>query len=157
MKYPTVSALCEGVAGAIREKEGSSALINPQDFVDRIKGLEVGGGGGSIPDVPTLECWKITTEDNDLKLSIVDAMDQVNGIFMGTLDGGVYAGMYPLIGTGYPWDGEQSYYVMFFNKGDYYTTGSNNYLIELFSQNSGEKISISSFLDVAATVKNWGE
>ena len=47
MKYPTVSALCEGVAGAIREKEGGSALINPQDFVDRIKGLEVGGGGGS--------------------------------------------------------------------------------------------------------------
>lgn len=47
MKYPTVSALCEGVAGAIREKEGSSALINPQDFVDRIKGLEVGGASGS--------------------------------------------------------------------------------------------------------------
>jgi hypothetical protein len=47
MKYPTVSALCEGVAGAIREKEESSALINPQDFVERIKGLEVGGGGGS--------------------------------------------------------------------------------------------------------------
>ena len=44
MKYPTVSALCEGVAGAIREKEGSTALINPQDFVDRIKGLEVGSG-----------------------------------------------------------------------------------------------------------------
>lgn len=44
MKYPTVSALCEGVAGAIKEKEGSSALINPQDFVERIKGLEVGGG-----------------------------------------------------------------------------------------------------------------
>lgn len=47
MKYPTVRALCEGVAGAIREKEGSSALINPQDFVDRIKGLEVGGASGS--------------------------------------------------------------------------------------------------------------
>jgi hypothetical protein len=44
MKYPTVSALCEGVAGAIRGKEGSTALINPQDFVDHIKGLEVGGG-----------------------------------------------------------------------------------------------------------------
>ena len=42
MKYPTVSALCEGVAGAIREKEGSTALINPQDFPARIKGLEVG-------------------------------------------------------------------------------------------------------------------
>lgn len=44
MKYPTVSSLCEGIAEAIREKEGSTALINPQDFVDRIKGLEVGGG-----------------------------------------------------------------------------------------------------------------
>lgn len=48
MKYPTVSALCEGVAGAIREKEGSSALINPQDFVDRIKGLEVGASGSKM-------------------------------------------------------------------------------------------------------------
>lgn len=47
MKYRTVSALCEGIADAIREKEGSSALINPQDFVDRIKGLEVGGASGS--------------------------------------------------------------------------------------------------------------
>lgn len=44
MKYPTVSALCEGVAGAIRAKEGSTEKINPQDFVDRIKALEVGGG-----------------------------------------------------------------------------------------------------------------
>lgn len=47
MKYSTLDAFCEGVAGAIREKEGSTALINPQDFVDRIKALEVGGGSGS--------------------------------------------------------------------------------------------------------------
>ena len=47
MKYPTVSALCDGIADAIKEKEGSTALINPQDFVDRIKGLEVGGARGS--------------------------------------------------------------------------------------------------------------
>lgn len=47
MKYPTVSALCEGVAEAIKEKEGSTVLINPQDFVDRIKGLEGGGASGS--------------------------------------------------------------------------------------------------------------
>jgi hypothetical protein len=44
MKYPTVSSLCEGVAGAIRAKEGSTALINPQDFVDRINALSIGGG-----------------------------------------------------------------------------------------------------------------
>lgn len=49
MKYPTVSALCEGVAEAIREKDGSSARINPQDFPDRIKALEV-GGGASLAD-----------------------------------------------------------------------------------------------------------
>lgn len=50
MKYPTVSALCEGVAGAIRAKEGSTEKINPQDFVQRIENLQVGGGtdGGSI-------------------------------------------------------------------------------------------------------------
>ena len=47
MKYKTVSALCEGIADAIKEKDGSTALINPQDFVDRIKGLEVGGASGS--------------------------------------------------------------------------------------------------------------
>ena len=47
MKYKTVSALCEGIAGAVREKEGSTGKINPQDFADRIKGLEVGGASGS--------------------------------------------------------------------------------------------------------------
>ena len=43
MKYPTVSSLCEGVAGAIRRKEGSTEKINPQDFVQRIDNLQVGG------------------------------------------------------------------------------------------------------------------
>lgn len=47
MKYKTVRALCDGIADAIKEKEGSTALINPQDFVDHIKGLEVGGASGS--------------------------------------------------------------------------------------------------------------
>jgi hypothetical protein len=46
MKYTTVSALCEGVAGAIRAKEESTEKINPQDFVQRIKALSIGGGGG---------------------------------------------------------------------------------------------------------------
>lgn len=45
MKYPTVSALCEGIAEAIKEKEGSTEKINPQDFVDRINALSIGGGG----------------------------------------------------------------------------------------------------------------
>lgn len=45
MKYKTVSSLCEGIAESIRRKEGSSEKINPQDFVDRINALSIGGGG----------------------------------------------------------------------------------------------------------------
>ena len=44
MKYPTISALCEGIAESIRRKEGSTEKINPQDFVERIDNLQVGGG-----------------------------------------------------------------------------------------------------------------
>ena len=47
MKYNTVSSLCEGIAESIRRKEGSTEKINPQDFADRIKALEVGGASGS--------------------------------------------------------------------------------------------------------------
>lgn len=46
MKYTTINSLCEAVADAIRSKEGSTELINPQDFVDRINALQIGGGGG---------------------------------------------------------------------------------------------------------------
>ena len=43
-KYNSVSSLCVGIADAIRSKEGSTALINPQDFADRIEALQLGGG-----------------------------------------------------------------------------------------------------------------
>lgn len=33
------------IANAIRAKEGSTELINPQDFVERINALSIGGGG----------------------------------------------------------------------------------------------------------------
>ena len=45
MKYPTVSSLCEGIAESIRRKEGSTEKINPQEFVERINALSIGGGG----------------------------------------------------------------------------------------------------------------
>ena len=150
MKYPTVSALCEGVAGAIREKEGSSALINPQDFVDRIKGLEVGGG---IPDVPTLECWKITTEDQDVKyqfMDLVNSMMNNRPLLLGTIGGDVYAGVYPIFGTGVPPEGVQTFYVAFFEtwQPDNEPTSLRDYL----SANGGEKIPLSTYLEVASTV-----
>lgn len=152
MKYPTVSALCEGVAGAIREKEGSSARINPQDFVDRIKGLE---GGGGIPDVPTLECWKITTEDNDLKLLLANNINanENRPLVLGTIGEDVYAGMYPIFGTGYPPEGVQTFYVAFFETWmpDFVPT----YMRDFLSANGGEKIPLSTYLEVASTVKSW--
>lgn len=54
MKYPTVSALCEGVAGAIRAKEGSTESINPQDFAERIQNLS-GDGGTSESNIEYLD------------------------------------------------------------------------------------------------------
>lgn len=75
MKYPTVSALCEGVAGAIREKEGSSARINPQDFVDRIKGLEGGGVSGSKMRYLKRTGWLPGAGGGDI--AVYSAMSQV--------------------------------------------------------------------------------
>lgn len=152
MKYKTVSALCEGVAGAIREKEGSTALINPQDFVDRIKGLEVGGG---IPDVPTLECWKITTEDNDLKLLLADNINAYENrpLVLGTIGEDVYAGMYPIFGTGYPPEGVQTFYVAFF--ATWVPDFGVNELRDFLSANGGEKISLSTYLEVASAVTSF--
>lgn len=37
----------KGVADAIRSKEGSSELISPMDFAQRIEALQVGEGGGA--------------------------------------------------------------------------------------------------------------
>lgn len=37
------------VAGAIREKKGTTALINPQDFSTEILSIETGGGGATRP------------------------------------------------------------------------------------------------------------
>ena len=37
------------VADAIREKEGSTGLINPQEFSERIRAIETGGGVPSYP------------------------------------------------------------------------------------------------------------
>lgn len=52
-QYNTLSDLFAGVAESIREKEGSTALINPQDFPQRIKDLQIGGGGESS-EIPVI-------------------------------------------------------------------------------------------------------
>ena len=43
------------VADAIREKEGSTGLINPQEFSAKIRAIETGGGGETpTPDMPVI-------------------------------------------------------------------------------------------------------
>lgn len=43
-KYETVDSLFVGICDAIREKDGTTAMINHQDIPDRIMGIQVGGG-----------------------------------------------------------------------------------------------------------------
>lgn len=160
MKYPTVSALCEGVAGAIREKEGSTALINPQDFVDRIKGLE---GGGGIPDVPTLECWKITPRDMDDKYKLYNFLvmggDYTSSMSLGVteMDGVIYGGAYIIFGTGAGWTEDQIFYIAFVNKGDRYYMNNVNELREYVLGACGEQMSLFEFLSIVARAENYGE
>lgn len=42
-----LKAFVKGIADAIRSKEGSSELISPMDFAQRIEALQVGEGGGT--------------------------------------------------------------------------------------------------------------
>lgn len=46
MAIESTRDLCLSVADAIREKKGSSELINPQDFAKEIASIEGGGSGG---------------------------------------------------------------------------------------------------------------
>lgn len=159
MKYPTVSALCEGVAEAIKEKEGSSALINPQDFVDRIKGLEVGGGGG-IPDVPTLECWKITLPLDDmdplywLLSDIHDFPDYF--IVVSEFDGNLYGGFGPMFGSGNTDYSANIFYVGILINGSTHfkencLAAFREYTLDVY----GEKISLSEFLSVISNASDY--
>lgn len=140
------------IANAIRKVEGSTEKINPQDFAQRIENLNSGG----IPNVPTLECWKITTEDQDVKYQLMDLVNSMmynRPLLLGTIGGDVYAGVYPIFGTGVPPKGVQTFYVAFFDTWlpDY----EPNNLRNLLSANGGEKISLSTYLEVASAVTSF--
>lgn len=148
------------IAEAIREKEGSTELINPQDFVDRIKGLEVGGG---IPDVPTLECWKITPRDMDDKYKLFNFLTLngdwtcSNSLVVTEMDGVIYGGSYVVFGSGSGWYSDQIFYVAFVNKGDRSYMGYVNELREYVLGACGEQMTISEFLSVVGRAQNWEE
>lgn len=58
MAIETTRDLCLSVADAIREKKGTSELINPQDFAKEIASIEGGGNGGESGS--NMEYWDIT-------------------------------------------------------------------------------------------------
>lgn len=47
-KNDNVKDFCKDIADAIREKKGTSDLINPQDFSAEIKSISGGGNGGEL-------------------------------------------------------------------------------------------------------------
>lgn len=47
-KNDNVKDFCKDIADAIREKKGTSDLINPQDFSAEIKSISGGGSGGEL-------------------------------------------------------------------------------------------------------------
>jgi hypothetical protein len=55
MAIESTRDLCLSVADAIREKKGSSDLINPQDFAKEIASIEGGGSGESGSNVEYLD------------------------------------------------------------------------------------------------------
>ena len=80
MKYKTVSSLCEGIAESIRRKEGSTEKINPQDFVQRIDNLQVGGGTSES----NIEYLDVSGFWDKVQVVIFSTLIKVNGIIVPT-------------------------------------------------------------------------
>ena len=93
MKYPTVEALCEGIAESIRTQEGSTEKINPQDFVQRIENLQV-GGGTSESNIEYLDVSGLGETNKSLRNALVLLADIVKskneeGTFVGACLSGI--------------------------------------------------------------------
>ena len=72
-------------------------------------------------------------------------------LVLGTIGEDVYAGMYPIFGTGYPPEGVQSFYLLFFNT----WVPEPIELLDFLSANGGEKIPLSTYLEVASKIIVW--
>lgn len=150
------------IADAIREKEGSTEAINPQDFVARIKDL------GGVSEVPTLECWKIVvTEDNR-----DSTLDFINGYLGWEIQGKMMCTTHllsseydmdiilpgPLIfgGSG-PWpECLHELYILIYKK-CFDADGQYDGLLEQINAVQGEKITLNEWLEITALAKNWSE
>ena len=62
-KNDNVKDFCKDIADAIREKKGTSDLINPQDFSAEIKSISGGGGGASESSIEYLDLRGLEYEE----------------------------------------------------------------------------------------------
>lgn len=154
MKYDSISGLFTAIADEIRAKEGSSELINPQDLPERVKNLS------GIPDVPTLECWKVTLPSDDmdplywLLSDIHDHPDHF--IVVSEFDGNLYGGFGPMFGSGNTDYSANIFYVgILINGGNHFKynclEGFREYVLNVY----GEQISLSEFLSTVSRANNY--
>ena len=157
------------IADAIRTKKGTEDPINAQDFATEISNIS------GVPDVPTLECWKIdasSLSDDDKQNCRNAIRDFAYGnsegsygkcIVLSEIDGNIYGGVGPLyiIGSGRADLTASIFYIAFTNVGDINSFISSDlqwfkevldYCVEL---NCGEQISLSNFLSLAAQAQNY--
>lgn len=165
MKYDSISGLFTAIADEIRAKDGSSELINPQDLPERVKNLS------GIPNVPTLECWKIVLpSDEEQKMSCFNALGYFTGgggyeiqsisMLFSEIDGNIYGAFGPtqIIGSGSQEVMANIFYVAFMTVGKqgYFPEG-----VDWFKQECldicGEQISLSDFLSIAAQAQNYDD
>lgn len=130
---------------------------------------------GGIPDVPTLECWKIdlsslSDEDKESRRNAILNFAYSNGeekygkcIVLSEIDGNIYGGVGPLyiIGSGRADPTANIFYIAFMNVGNinsfisYDLQWFKEMLDYCVEQNCGEQISLSNFLSLAAQAQNY--
>ena len=91
------------VANAIREKKGTTDLINPQDFSAEIASIETGGGDTPTPDMPVIGDGKTylyikIAGNGRMVVSLYFSQSVANGV---TIDWGDGSATQTLSGTGY--------------------------------------------------------
>ncbi len=76
--FETVDALFKGICDAIREKDGTTALISHQQIPARIVAISSGGDGGRLPDydgdyevTPKTEDQLLNTENKSMTKDVV--------------------------------------------------------------------------------------
>ena len=147
---------------------------NSLHFPDGVNLDDTSSGG--IPNVPTVECWKITLSslsDGDMKRECTSAIkeffqyssysvsDYGKAIIFSEIEsaGTIYGGMGPEIvyGSSYQELAADIFYILIINVGnDYYLEGNFSYFKETLNS-CGEQISLSDFLSIAAQAQNYEE